>query len=175
MSADPRDTQPIPTRDLTTELPNPEAAELVKRSRDSETALASVRPPRAGRGYQHGATSGRFGRPSVLVSTSSTLGKQQAKTMRALARSLVRAPRCSARHAPRPLSTAAVDDADEMQAPVIPASFDSLGDEHAALRDMCRKFADEELAPNAGKWDKDHKLPREVIATMGELGLMGVA
>jgi alkylation response protein AidB-like acyl-CoA dehydrogenase len=40
---------------------------------------------------------------------------------------------------------------------------------------MCRKFADEELAPHAGKWDKDHRLPPEVIATMGELGLMGVA
>ena len=29
--------------------------------------------------------------------------------------------------------------------------------------DMCRKFADEELAPNAAKWDKDHSFPREAV------------
>jgi hypothetical protein len=26
--------------------------------------------------------------------------------------------------------------------------------EHQMIHEMCRKFADEELAPNAGKWDK---------------------
>ena len=94
--------------------------------------------------------------------------------LRAAARSLARASRHAPR-APRAFSTAAADDLDELDTPRIPAGFDSLGDEHAALRDMCRKFADEELAPHAGKWDKDHRLPPEVIATMGELGLMGVA
>lgn len=29
--------------------------------------------------------------------------------------------------------------------------------------EMCRKFADEELAPNAGKWDKEHSFPREAV------------
>ena len=90
------------------------------------------------------------------------------------ARSLARASRAAPR-APRALSTAAAADLAEPEAPQLPAGFDSLSDEHAALRDMCRKFADEELAPHAGAWDKDHKLPAEVIATMGELGLMGVA
>ena len=40
---------------------------------------------------------------------------------------------------------------------------------------MCRKFADEELAPNAGKWDKEHMYPADAVKTMGELGLMGVS
>jgi butyryl-CoA dehydrogenase len=31
------------------------------------------------------------------------------------------------------------------------------------LYEMCRKFADEVLAPNAGKWDKTHTFPKEAI------------
>lgn len=38
-----------------------------------------------------------------------------------------------------------------------------LPSEHQMVYDMCRKFADEELAPNAGKWDKDHSFPREAV------------
>jgi len=40
--------------------------------------------------------------------------------------------------------------------------------------EMCRKFADEELAPNAGKWDKEHSFPREAVDKLAELGLMGI-
>ena len=39
---------------------------------------------------------------------------------------------------------------------------------------MCRDFADNELAPVAGQHDKEHRFPAEQIATMGELGLMGI-
>ena len=42
------------------------------------------------------------------------------------------------------------------------------------IYDMCRKFADEELAPNAGEWDKKHQFPADAIAQLGELGLMGI-
>jgi alkylation response protein AidB-like acyl-CoA dehydrogenase len=38
-----------------------------------------------------------------------------------------------------------------------------LPSEHQMVYEMCRKFADEELAPNAGKWDKEHSFPREAI------------
>ena len=31
------------------------------------------------------------------------------------------------------------------------------------VHEMCRKFADEELTPNAGKWDKDHSFPTEAV------------
>jgi len=39
---------------------------------------------------------------------------------------------------------------------------------------MCRKFADEELAPHAGEWDKKHEFPSAAIAHLTELGLMGI-
>ena len=29
--------------------------------------------------------------------------------------------------------------------------------------EMCRRFADEELSPNAGKWDKEHSFPVEAV------------
>lgn len=29
--------------------------------------------------------------------------------------------------------------------------------------EMCRRFADEELAPNAGTWDKEHRFPKEAV------------
>ena len=51
----------------------------------------------------------------------------------------------------------------------------SGSDEHKMLRDMCRAFADTELAPNAGKWDKAHEFPVGAIKQMSEMGLMGVA
>ena len=41
-----------------------------------------------------------------------------------------------------------------------------LPEEHKMVYEMCRKFADEELAPNAGKWDKDHAYPTEAIAQL---------
>ena len=39
------------------------------------------------------------------------------------------------------------------------ATDSQLSDEHKMLRDMCRTFADTELAPNAGKWDQAHAFP----------------
>ena len=42
------------------------------------------------------------------------------------------------------------------------------------VHEMCRKFADEELAPNAGRWDKEHAVPSPIIAQLAELGLMGI-
>ena len=39
-----------------------------------------------------------------------------------------------------------------------------LPEEHRMIYEMCRKFADEELAPNAGEWDKKHEFPKEAIA-----------
>ena len=42
------------------------------------------------------------------------------------------------------------------------------------IYDMCRKFADEELAPNAGRWDQKHEFPTEAVTHLAELGLMGL-
>jgi len=42
------------------------------------------------------------------------------------------------------------------------------------VRDMARNFAATRLAPNAARWDREASVPREVIAEMGRLGLLGM-
>ncbi|KAL3797437.1 hypothetical protein ACHAW5_004456 [Stephanodiscus triporus] len=49
-----------------------------------------------------------------------------------------------------------------------------LPSEHQMVYEMCRKFADEELSPNAGKWDKEHSFPTEAVEKLAELGMMGI-
>src|SRR4051794_9874000 len=49
-----------------------------------------------------------------------------------------------------------------------------LTDEQREIRDLARRFADEEVAPQAAAWDREHRFPREVLEHMGELGLMGI-
>lgn len=48
-----------------------------------------------------------------------------------------------------------------------------LPEEHTMIYEMCRRFADEEISPNAGKWDKKHEFP-DKVKDMAELGLMGI-
>lgn len=49
-----------------------------------------------------------------------------------------------------------------------------LDEEHLAISEMCKNFADNELAPQAGMIDKNHTFPEEQIKQMGSLGLMGM-
>lgn len=53
-------------------------------------------------------------------------------------------------------------------------SHSQLPEEHKMIYEMCRKFADEELAPNAGEWDQKHEYPKDAVAQLSELGLMGI-
>jgi alkylation response protein AidB-like acyl-CoA dehydrogenase len=48
-----------------------------------------------------------------------------------------------------------------------------LTDEQREIRDMARRFADEVIAPQAAAWDREHTFPKDVLAQMGELGLLG--
>lgn len=41
-----------------------------------------------------------------------------------------------------------------------------LPEEHRMVYEMCRKFADEELAPNAGEWDKKHEFPQQAVTQL---------
>lgn len=41
--------------------------------------------------------------------------------------------------------------------------------------DYGRSFADTELKPNAGLWDREHKFPADAVKEMAKMGLMGVA
>jgi butyryl-CoA dehydrogenase len=52
---------------------------------------------------------------------------------------------------------------------------DGLSEEHHMIKDMARQFAETELMPIAGDLDAEHRFPREQVAQIGELGLMGVA
>jgi alkylation response protein AidB-like acyl-CoA dehydrogenase len=52
-------------------------------------------------------------------------------------------------------------------------SLSELSHEQREIRDLARRFADDEIAPQAGAWDREHRFPREVFGALGELGLMG--
>ena len=53
-------------------------------------------------------------------------------------------------------------------------SLYELTDEQREIRDLARRFADDEIAPQASGWDRNHAFPREVFEHLGQLGLMGV-
>jgi alkylation response protein AidB-like acyl-CoA dehydrogenase len=50
----------------------------------------------------------------------------------------------------------------------------SLTPEQREIQSLTREFAEAEIAPHAGEWDRDHHFPRELFGKLGELGLMGV-
>lgn len=49
-----------------------------------------------------------------------------------------------------------------------------LTEEQEMIRKMARDFADNEIAPRAGEWDKENKFPEDIIKQMFELGLMTI-
>jgi alkylation response protein AidB-like acyl-CoA dehydrogenase len=50
----------------------------------------------------------------------------------------------------------------------------ALSDEQDAIQDMARRFAREEMAPNAAKWDEEKIFPAQTIKKTAELGLAGI-
>ena len=53
-------------------------------------------------------------------------------------------------------------------------SLHELSPEQQEIRSLARRFADEQVAPHAADWDREHAFPREILSRLGELGLMGV-
>src|SRR5918995_1493143 len=53
---------------------------------------------------------------------------------------------------------------------------DSLyfSEQHLAVRDMVRSFAQEHVAPVAGRFDESQEFPWENVKRMGQLGLLGI-
>ena len=49
-----------------------------------------------------------------------------------------------------------------------------LTDEQRAIRELCRDFAREVVAPAAEENDREHRFPLEIIRQMGEMGLFGL-
>ncbi|MDB5906835.1 MAG: acyl-CoA dehydrogenase [Massilia sp.] len=50
-----------------------------------------------------------------------------------------------------------------------------LTEEHQMIRDALRAFSQERLAPNAGRWDKEHHFPKDELKELAALGAFGVA
>lgn len=55
------------------------------------------------------------------------------------------------------------------------ACLSALPDTYQMLYKTCRDFAEQELKPNAAKFDREHLYPDNAIKKMGELGLMAIA
>ncbi len=49
-----------------------------------------------------------------------------------------------------------------------------LTEEQKMIQDMARKFAEREIKPVAAELDRTHQHPADIVAKMGELGLLGV-
>ncbi|NIA25951.1 MAG: acyl-CoA dehydrogenase [Gammaproteobacteria bacterium] len=47
-------------------------------------------------------------------------------------------------------------------------------EEHQAFRKVIREFAEQEIAPYAEEWDRNHSFPLDVVRKMGDLGLFGL-
>jgi alkylation response protein AidB-like acyl-CoA dehydrogenase len=49
-----------------------------------------------------------------------------------------------------------------------------LSGEHETFRKVVRDFAEREIAPHVAEWDREHRLPVDVVRAMGDLGLFGL-
>ena len=50
-----------------------------------------------------------------------------------------------------------------------------LSEEHQMIRDALRSYAQERLAPNAARWDREHYFPKDELKELAQLGAFGVA
>ncbi len=49
-----------------------------------------------------------------------------------------------------------------------------LPETHRLLRDTVRDFAEREVKPLAGEWDREQRFPHEIVPKLAELGLLGI-
>ncbi len=52
--------------------------------------------------------------------------------------------------------------------------YSEYTEQQRMIRDTARAFAEERLKPNAAQWDRSGRLPDEIVAEMGALGLLGM-
>lgn len=50
-----------------------------------------------------------------------------------------------------------------------------LSEQHEMIRDALRSYAQDKLAPQAARWDKEHHFPAEELKELAQLGAFGVA
>src|SRR3954470_18325459 len=51
----------------------------------------------------------------------------------------------------------------------------SVPAEHTEIREAVRRYASEQLAPHAARWDRDKEFPRAALKGLAEMGLYGIA
>lgn len=47
-------------------------------------------------------------------------------------------------------------------------------EEHELFRQAVRSYVEEQLAPNANRWEEEREFPRSVFTDLGELGYLGI-
>lgn len=47
-------------------------------------------------------------------------------------------------------------------------------EEHRMLQDQMRKFVEREVMPHGEKWEEEGQVPREILKTLGEMGILGI-
>src|SRR5258705_10508487 len=47
--------------------------------------------------------------------------------------------------------------------------------DHSEIREAVRRYAREQLAPNAARWDREKEFPREALKGLAAMGLYGIA
>lgn len=52
--------------------------------------------------------------------------------------------------------------------------FFRLDDEQLEIQQLARRFAQNEIAPHADRWDEENHFPREIVPPLAELGLLGL-
>jgi alkylation response protein AidB-like acyl-CoA dehydrogenase len=55
----------------------------------------------------------------------------------------------------------------------MPVDF-ALNEDQELLREQVRRFAEEQIAPGAAERDRQHTFPRQILADLGDLGLLGM-
>lgn len=50
-----------------------------------------------------------------------------------------------------------------------------LSEQHQMIRDALREFSQQQLAPNAARWDRDREFPKDALKQLAALGAFGVA
>ena len=50
-----------------------------------------------------------------------------------------------------------------------------LSEQHQMIRDVLRDFSQQQLTPNAARWDKERKFPKDALKQLAALGAFGVA
>lgn len=50
-----------------------------------------------------------------------------------------------------------------------------MNEQHAAIREAVRRFAADQIAPNAARWDRDKEFPWDALKLLAPMGIFGVA